>query len=156
MSVRLLVTACDWRILSAASGSFADEGYDVMVESSPEKALTLAESWQPDVIVLSSLLLARWDRRLPDAVEQWFPRTRFIVTVQLDDDDRIWEQFYSRGFELLPLPLLHSGELVSAVASSLARPAGDGSWQGEDPVSRGGGSGMLEQRPDSEMRKGTA
>ena len=156
MSVRLLVTACDWRILSAASGSFADEGYDVMVESSPEKALTLAESWQPDVIVLSSLLLARWDRRLPDAVEQWFPRTRFIVTVQLDDDDRIWEQFYSRGFELLPLPLLHPGEFVSAVKSTVEQGSGgERSKRGSAPLG-GGGRPMSKQRPDSEMRRGTA
>ena len=155
MSARLLVTACDWRILSVACGSGFTDDYDVMVESSPQKALALARTWHPDVILLSSLLLARWDRQLPNRVEEAFPGTGFVVTVRLDDDGGIWEQLFARGFELLPLPLLHPGELVSAVASALG-PGSDGSWQGEDPVLRGGGSAMLEQRPDSEMRKGTA
>jgi hypothetical protein len=156
MSVRLLVTACDWRLLSAARASFSDEDYDVMVESSPEKALTVAKSWQPHVIVLSSILLARWDRRLPNPVEEWFPRTKFVVTVQFDDDGLLWEQLFARGFELLPLPLLHPGELVSAVASAATEPTSSGSWQGDGPARRGDDQAMLEHRPGSEMRKGTA
>ena len=156
MNVRLLVTACDWRVLSVACGSMCGEGFDVMVESSPEKALDLALNWQPHVIVLSSSLLERWDRRLPDPVEQSLPWARCIVTVRQDDDFDVWRSLVGRGFELLPLPLLHPGEFVSAVKSTVEQGSGgERSKRGSAPLG-GGGRPMSKQRPDSEMRRGTA
>ena len=123
----MLIAESDWRLLTCAF-DLRGLGYEVMVEECPHRALELAKQWRPNVIIASTGALADWDSAIPDGVEKVLDQTTFLATIRQEDPGEAWEPLLARGFELLPMPLVHASELRAATDAALAR-HGDGALQ---------------------------
>ncbi len=116
----MLIAESDWRLLTCAF-DLRGLGYEVMVEECPDRALELAKQWRPNVIIASTGALANWDAAVPDGVEKILGETTFLATIRQEDPGEAWEPLLARGFELLPMPLVHASELRAATDAALAR-----------------------------------
>jgi len=135
VSPRVLISESDWRLLEFAFGDLRRHGYEVMVESSPLRALDVVKQWRPEVVIASSHCLGEWENHVDGWLETMPPHTTIMVTANTDDSDSTWQEWADRGCEVLFKPLVHSSELRVATEQALSARAAQGQAR---PTERGG------------------
>lgn len=117
---KVLISESDFRLLEYAYGDLRRHGYEVIVESTPAKALKLIRQWRPQVVVASARCLSAWEERTARGLASLFKRAAVMVTVDTEDSDMTWQRWTQRGCEVLFKPLIHSSELRAAIDQALA------------------------------------
>jgi len=116
---RILVSDSDWRLLEFAYGDLRQRGYDVIVEASPQKALELARTWRPHVIIVAHGCLSEWDRHLSGGLEAVLSGAAVLATIDPQDEASSWQRWVERGWEVLLKPLIHASQLRAATDAAL-------------------------------------
>jgi DNA-binding response OmpR family regulator len=118
MSLALLVES-DWSLLSHAFGVFRPDGYEIVVEGTPDNALQIARRSRPKVIIVPAVVLDAWDKRLPGGVRFLLASSAIIATVDAEHAATALRKWAAMGCEILIMPLVHHFELYAAVQSAL-------------------------------------
>lgn len=121
---RVLISESDWRLLEFAYGDLRQQGYEVIVESVPIKAMEILKQWQPQVVIACTRCLGEWDRQCDGWLETVGKTTTVLVTASTADSDCAWQVWADRGCEVLFKPLVHASELRVATDYALRFGAG--------------------------------
>ncbi len=116
--MKVLLTDPDWTLINQAYSVGRHEEYDLVAESSWDKALKLAKIWRPKVIIATPECLDAWNIH-GDELQDVLSRSTVIVTAS-DGDAGVWMPWARQGYEVLMKPLVHPLQLSAAIATATA------------------------------------
>lgn len=116
MSMKVLVVDSDWRFAEQASAFLEARAHLVVTESRPKNALTHAEHWQPDLVMVAAEYA---DKGLIEALYQMNPRPAVLIVGRMDRYDKAWQAWQKGGDELLMKPVFKGDEIHQAVVTAM-------------------------------------
>jgi len=114
--MKILIADPDWNFARQASNYFESHAHLVVHETEARTALDRAESWRPDLVIVSGDLA---ESGLIEAIRGQDDRPAILLTDQMSRFDRAWRAWQHGGDDLLFKPLLHSSELHVALVTAL-------------------------------------
>ena len=119
MAMKILIADPDWHFLRQAREHLEPMGHLIVHEADPEAALERAESWKPDIVMLSAELPECSDGEMLAALDSIQPKPAVILTAGLEKFAEAWRAWQRGGHELIIKPVLHPSELHVALIVAL-------------------------------------
>ena len=123
MGMKILIADPDPHFLRQVREYLEPMGHLVVHEPRPDGAISRADHWKPDVVMVSAELPECSDGELLSALESVQPRPAVVLTASLERFSEAWRAWRRGGDELVIKPVLHPSELHVALIVALKNTA---------------------------------
>jgi CheY-like chemotaxis protein len=117
--MKILVADPDWDFLRKVRQYLEPVGHLVVHEADPDAAISRADHWKPDIVMVNAEMPECADGELLTALESIQPRPAVVLTASLEGFSEAWRAWQRGGDELVIKPVLHPSELHVALIVAL-------------------------------------
>ncbi|MFP4106611.1 MAG: hypothetical protein ACLFVU_11050 [Phycisphaerae bacterium] len=116
MSLKVMIVESDWSLAHQAEDYLESRAHHVCRVIRPAEALTKAEHWGPDLVIVSAEYT---ENGLLEELHALPQAPAVLLTGSMDRYDLAWRAWQRGGHELLLKPIFRTSEMRSAIITAM-------------------------------------